>query len=172
MSHSDIKVSLIAAMSKDRVIGRDGDLPWDISEDLQYFLRMTQGKPCVMGRKTYESLPIRPLPKRPNIVITRDEEYSVPESVHLTTNLDDALEKAKELAYDRGTEEVMVMGGGEIYKQSIDDADRLYLTEINMTVNDGDTFFPEFSRREWREVSRETIRDHYPVYSFVIYERN
>lgn len=163
-------VSMIAAMAQNRVIGVNNDLPWDIPEDLEYFRNMTRGKPCLMGRKTYESLPFRPLPKRPNIIITRDDAYDVPEGVLLAANIEDGLNVAKTEAERIGVDEIMVMGGGQIYKQALPFADRIYLTEIDAEI-DGDTIFPEFSMDEWREVSRQIKTDHAPNYHFVVYER-
>jgi dihydrofolate reductase len=129
-------ISIIAAVSKNGVIGVDNKLPWDLPEDLKRFKELTTGNVVIMGRKTYESIG-KPLPNRINIVVTRDKDFFV--SGVLTANsLDSALLKAG------GNKDIFIIGGGEIYKQSMGFADKLYITEVDMEV-EGDTTFPTIS---------------------------
>ena len=156
-----MSISLIAAISKNYVIGKNNDLPWHIPEDLKHFRDVTRGKTVLMGRKTWESIPekFRPLPKRVNIVVTRNKEYQVPESVVLFNNIEEALAS-------RSNEEVMVIGGGGIYAQTIKKADMLYITHVDMEV-EGDVLFPQIDLSVWKETERE---DH-DGFSFVTYKR-
>lgn len=135
------KISIIVATGSDRSIGRKGDLAFHIRADLRNFKRVTMGRPVIMGRKTFESLPNGPLPGRRNIVITRNVAYS-PAGVETVSSL----EKALELTAD--ADEVMVIGGGTIYEQAMPIADTLYVTEIDAQLPDADTFFPEIGS-EW-----------------------
>ena len=132
-------ISIIAAVSKNGVIGVDNKLPWDLPEDLKRFKELTTGNVVIMGRKTYESIG-KPLPNRINIVITRNKDFFVP-GVITTNSLESALLKAG------GDKHIFIIGGGEIYKQSIGFADKLYITEVDMEV-EGDTKFPTISN-EW-----------------------
>lgn len=155
------QVTLVAAVAKNGCIGKDGHLPWHLPEDMKHFKELTTGKVVVMGRKTWESLPekFRPLPDRKNVVVTRQEGYSVPAGVELTSNLEDYLD----LNFD---EEICVIGGAEIYKLAMDRATDLELTEIDKDI-EGDVFFPKFNKAEWQEVSREA-RDGF---AFVHYQK-
>lgn len=139
-------IALIAAVAENGVIGNAGDLPWHIKSEWQYFVRQTKGKPVIMGRKTFESLDA-PLKDRANIVITRDKNYS-PAGVSIVHSLKEALDSAC------GAEEIMVIGGAEIYAQALPLAQRLYLTEVHLQPK-GDTRFPAFDRGEWVETKRE-----------------
>jgi dihydrofolate reductase len=139
-------VSLIVAMAKNGVIGRDNRLPWRLPADLAHFKRITMGKPMVMGRKTWESLPGL-LPGRRHIVVTRDEGYRA-QGCTLVHSLEQALEAAGEVP------EVMVVGGGTLYKEMLPHADRLYLTLVDVEV-EGDARFPEIDYADWRERGRE-----------------
>lgn len=176
MSHSSrsdellVPVAMIVAMAKNRVIGVEGKLPWYLPEDLKFFKRMTQAKPLVMGRKTHESIG-KPLPNRLNIVVTRDTAFRA-EGVRICHDLPAALALADQQATIEAAEEIMVMGGGEIYQQALPVAQRLYITEVAIDVA-GDTLFPELSAEEWREVQRVagTPSAGQPHYDFVIYER-
>lgn len=160
-----MQLSIIVAMDRNRVIGKGDTLPWYISSDLKNFKKITMGKPIIMGRKTHESIG-RPLPGRENIILTRDKNY-FSEGCTVLYSMDEIFEHYKNV------EEVMITGGSEIYKMSLDKASRLYLTEVHTEIA-GDTFFPEFDHDEWREVSRE---DHSSDeknefnYSFVLLER-
>jgi dihydrofolate reductase len=166
-----ISHSIIVAMCENRVIGRDGGMPWHLPGDLKYFKSITMAKPIIMGRRTFQSIG-RPLPGRSNIVITRDNSYA-PEGVTVVHTLDDALAEAETQARNAGLDEIMIIGGGQIYAESLARADKIYLTEIHATI-DGDTVFPELPPAEWREVSRVSDPDSKqgdPRCSFVILER-
>jgi dihydrofolate reductase len=139
-------ITLILAMADNGVIGKDGAIPWRIGDDLKRFKRLTLGKPVVMGRKTWDSLPRKPLPERPNIVITRQHGWREDGAV-TASSLDDALAKAADAA------EVMVIGGAEIYHAALPLAHRIELTEVHRQF-DGDAHF-SFAREDWREVTRE-----------------
>ena len=153
-------------MTADGVIGRRGSLPWRLSADLQRFKSITMGHPIVMGRKTHESIG-RALPGRRNIVVSRNASSISPDCEHATS-----FENALEVAGD--AQEVMIVGGALLYEAALPGAGRLFVTEVNATV-DGDTFFPEWERSHWHEVAREFFRaddrNEYD-YSFVVYERN
>lgn len=141
------KLSLIVAMDTRRVIGQENRLPWHLPADLQHFKRITMGKPILMGRKTWESIG-RPLPGRTNIIITRDAAYTA-EGCIVVHSVDAALEAA------RGHDEVMLIGGAQLYRQLLPRADRLYITQVEGEFT-GDAWFPELDPAEWREVARST----------------
>lgn len=143
-----MKVSLVAAVARNGVIGVGGALAWRISDDLKWFKKVTMGKPVIMGRKTFESIG-KPLPGRDNIVITRSREFSV-QGVIVARDIDYALSRAEECAAQRETDEICIIGGGEIYAQTLARADRIYLTRVDAVV-DGDVFFPRLDSREWTE---------------------
>lgn len=137
------RVALVVAVARNGVIGAGGDLAWRIADDLKWFKKVTMGKPIVMGRKTYESIG-KPLPGRVNIVITRNPEYA-PEGVSTVRTVKAALD----LANEEGAEEICVIGGGEIYKQTLPLADRIYLTRVDAEP-EGDVFFPDLDEGLWR----------------------
>lgn len=164
-------IALIWAMARNGVIGRDNKLPWYLPEDLKYFKRVTTGKPVIMGRKTYDSIG-RPLPNRTNIVVTRDASLTL-EGVKVVTSLDDALDIARAESVISDVEEVIVMGGAEIYAQALPHADRLYVTLVHAEV-EGDAFFPPIDLGAYQELAREDFNAEGPNpydYSFVVYER-
>ena len=143
-------------MARNRVIGRDGGLPWRLSADLKHFKSVTMGKPVLMGRKTFESIHAMlggPLPGRSNIIITRDADYGA-EGCLVVHGFEAAVRAAEDIAHNDGVDEIMVIGGAEIYARALGEADRLYLTEIDADI-DGDAKFPQFDRTRWREISRE-----------------
>lgn len=140
-------VSLIVAVAENGVIGADNALPWRLPDDMKWFRRHTLGKPVVMGRKTFESIGSRPLPERPNIVMTRDPSFAAPGCAVV-----DSPQAALAAAGD--SEEVMVIGGESVFRAFLARADRLYLTRVNAVV-EGDTLFPDTDAAEWREVLRE-----------------
>jgi dihydrofolate reductase len=144
------RVAFVVAVARNGVIGSDGGLPWHISSDLKRFKALTMGKPVIMGRKTWESLPRKPLPGRTNIVVTRQGDYQAPDAVVVSTPIE-ALSRAAAL----NPTEIAVIGGGEIFSQLMPFADRLYLSEIDLDAP-GDTVFPTVDPTEWNEVSRET----------------
>lgn len=170
MSEPQVSIALIAAMSRNRVIGVDQHLPWHLPQDLAHFKRMTWKKPLIMGRSTFASIG-KPLPSRYNIVLTRNTAFQV-EGVQVCHTLEDALGEAQRYAVEQRQDEVMVIGGGEIYAQAMPYADCLNLTEIALTL-DGDTHFPPIDERVWEEVSREDgVPDEgQPAYAFVTYAR-
>ena len=141
------RISMVVAVARNGVIGRDGGLPWHISSDLRLFKEITMGKPIIMGRKTWESLPKRPLPGRRNIVLTRTPGYAA-------EGADVVSSTAAALALCDGAEEIAVIGGGEIYRLFWPMAGRLYVTEIDAEVS-GDTHFPAIMPAEWTETLRE-----------------
>ncbi|ABV86184.1 type 3 dihydrofolate reductase [Shewanella pealeana] len=154
-----MKIAMIAAMANNRVIGKDNQMPWHLPEDLRHFKAMTLGKPVVMGRKTYESIG-RPLPGRHNIVISRQDSLVIDGVTRVSS-----FEEAKIAAGD--CDELVVMGGGQLYEMLLSQADILYLTEINLTV-EGDTYFPEWDNGSWQEVSRDVAKNDKDVeYSFI-----
>lgn len=162
-------VSLIVAMGKNRMIGLNNQMPWHLPDDLKYFKAQTLNKPVLMGRKTFESIGSRPLPKRLNIVISRAPQFQA-EGVQVYADLNQALQALQAL---KQYEEVMIMGGGQIYQQTLAEADRLYITEVDAAPQ-GDTFFPEFDAQQWQQTQRE----HHPAddrhayaFDFVQYER-
>ena len=161
---------IIAVVAENGVIGRGGTMPWRLRSDMQRFRALTMGKPVVMGRKTYLSLWLKPLPGRTNIVVTRDGGFTAP-GVLVTTSLEAALQAARGDALRRGTDAIMLIGGAEIYAQAMPLADRLEITQVHMHP-EGDSFFPAIDPAVWREVAREAhpagANDDAP-YDFVSY---
>lgn len=166
------EIVLIAAVARNGIIGAENDMPWKLSTDLKRFKKLTLGKPVVMGRKTFLSFGGRPLPGRPHIVISRDPGYA-PEGAEAATSLEAALDRARQLAADLGVDEIIVMGGGEIYRQAISLADRLEITEV-AAEPEGDTTFPVIDPALWSETGREpgerTEKDS-ATFDFVTYRR-
>lgn len=167
-------IALVVAVADNGVIGRDGGLPWRLPGDLKYFKRVTMGKPLVMGRKTWESLPKKPLPGRPNLVVTRQNGYEA-EGAEVFADLWSALEQADRHVAGADVEdpEISVIGGADIFRACLPFADRLYLTEVHAEP-DGDVLFPEFDREDWREISRDSVSvgdDGAPAHDFVVLER-
>ena len=148
-----LPIALVAARSRNGVIGRDGALPWRLKSDLALFKATTLGKPVIMGRKTWESLPKKPLPGRLNIVLTRDLSFE-PKGAVAVQSLAEAVAMAREQAEEDGAEEVCVIGGAELYALAIPKAARLYLTEVDLDI-DGDAHFPAFDEASWRETRAE-----------------
>ena len=163
-------ISMIAAMSSNRVIGKNNDIPWHLPDDFSYFKETTREHVVLMGRKNFESLPdkFRPLPHRTNVIITRKRKYTADRAI-VVHSLADGLD----LARQKGEEEVFIIGGGEIYNLGLEVADKIYLTEINAQI-DGEVYFPEFDKTTWQETSRK----HHPAdnrhkfdFDFVIYQK-
>ncbi|MCG9711531.1 type 3 dihydrofolate reductase [Shewanella insulae] len=154
-----MKIAMIAAMANNRVIGKDNQMPWHLPEDLRHFKQMTLGKPVVMGRKTFESIG-RPLPGRHNLVVSRQKDLVI-EGVTCVTSF----EQAKEVV--KGCEELVVIGGGQLYAELLPQADSLYLTEINLDV-EGDTHFPDWDDGSWQCLNSEShINDKGLEYRFI-----
>jgi dihydrofolate reductase len=163
-------VSLIAALTQNRVIGKNNDLPWHLPDDMKYFMNTTKKHHVVMGRKNYESIPekFRPLPNRKNIVISRNQKFNAPQCI-----VTDSLDKAIAIAKEGGEGETFIIGGAEIYHLAMPLADRLYLTEIAATL-EGDTFFPAVDKSKWQEVSRvhhDADNRHLFAFDFVQYQK-
>ncbi|MAR26364.1 MAG: dihydrofolate reductase [Flavobacteriaceae bacterium] len=158
-------ITLIVAASENNVIGNDNKLIWHLSDDLKHFKELTKGHHVIMGRKTFESMP-KALPNRTNIVITRKTDYAAKDCI-VVHSIFEALEKASE------DNQPFIIGGGEIYSQSIDLADRIELTRVHTNV-DGDAFFPEINYKTWKELSRdERFKDEKHLYdfTFIRYEK-
>ena len=166
-----VPIALILARADNGVIGVAGGLPWHLSGDLKFFKAQTLGKPVIMGRKTYQSIG-KPLPGRPNLVVTRDAAFR-PEGVETFATLEDALNHARALVAQSAAGEVMVIGGGQIYALTLPLARRIYLTEVHARPQ-GDTTFPDLDPAEWQEVRRDppvTGGPGQPDFSIVVLER-
>lgn len=165
MSENNPRISIIAALARNRVIGIENRLPWRLPEDLAHFKALTLNHPILMGRKTFESLG-RPLPGRTNIVITRNASYQ-PDGCLVADSIPAAV------ALCNGADEVFFIGGADLYRQAIPLADRLYLTEVDIE-SQGDAWFPEYDRSAFREVSRESHtgeKGDVLNFDYVVYER-
>ncbi len=158
-------ISIIVAMDDNGVIGAGGTLPWHLSSDLKHFKSITMGKPIIMGRKTYESIG-RPLPGRENIIVTHNRDFQA-QACTVLHSLDAVY------AHCGDSNEIIVMGGADLYKQTFDKASRIYMTEVHTDV-DGDVIFPLFDRKQWKEIEREDFKADEKNefdYSFVVLER-
>ena len=144
-----MRVSMIMAMDTNRLIGKDGGMPWHISADLKYFKRITMGKPVIMGRKTFDSMG-KALPGRPNIVITRNKDWAAAE-----VQVASALEQALQFAQEHQSDEMMVIGGASICQEAMQYVERLYLTVIEHEFSGGDTWLKSYRAEDWHEISRE-----------------
>lgn len=166
-----MQIAIITAVGKNNVIGIDHKLPWDVPEDLLHFKKMTMGHPMIMGRKTFESLPGL-LPGRPHWVISRNPEWQAA-GARVFASLDAAIAEGEAQSHSQ----VFIIGGAEVYRQSLGLADSLYLTEVALSP-DGDAYFPEFSKEEWKETNREyglsqtQFEGQYIEYAFVTYLKN
>lgn len=163
--------TIVVAVSRNGIIGREGDMPWRLSSDLKRFKAMTLGKPVIMGRKTFQSIG-KPLPGRPNVIITRDAGFSA-EGITVAHSLEEAIEVASRLAKESDVDEICIIGGGEIYRQAIGLADRLLVTHVEADI-EGDTSFPEIDPSIWQGDSELAVpageKDTYPT-RFVSYFR-
>jgi len=161
-------ISIIVAASENNAIGRDGELLWTLPNDMKFFKNTTWGLAAIMGRKTYESLG-KPLAGRINVVITRQADWK-PDGAMVAGDIKEALEKAA----SSNCKEIFIIGGGEIYKQSMDITDRIYLTRVHKSFNDADAFFPEIDENKWELKSNEDFdfdAKHAYAYSFQIWEK-
>ena len=156
-------ISMIVARSRNHVIGRDNQMPWKISADLQFFKRITMGHPVIMGRKTWESIG-RPLPGRRNIVVSRNANYPI-NGGELVGSLEEALNSLAEFP------RVFVIGGEQLFTQAFDEADRLYITEIDLDIEGGDTFFEVPNESDWKEVERTPGSEGDITFNFITLER-
>jgi dihydrofolate reductase len=162
-------VSLIVAYSKNRAIGLDNKMLWRLSDDFKNYKKITMGHCLLMGRKTFESIG-KPLPGRTSIVITRNRDYIVPEGVHITHSLEQAIDLAKNL----GETECFINGGGEIYRQSLPLVERVYVTDVDCVISKADAYFPDVDFSKWRKTSGfDFIKDDKNQYdwSFSIFEK-
>ncbi|MEB2872796.1 dihydrofolate reductase [Pseudomonas rhizosphaerae] len=167
---TSLPLGLIAALAENRVIGIDNSMPWHLPGDFKYFKATTLGKPIIMGRKTWDSLG-RPLPGRLNLVVSRQSDLDLP-GAEVFASLDAAIERAEAWAHEEGAEEVMLIGGAQLYELGLGQADRLYLTRV-ASQPDGDAWFPEFDENQWQQVSsvaNEAVDDK-PAYAFEVWER-
>ena len=166
-----MQISMIAAIDKNRLIGNGPNIPWHLPADLRHFREMTIGKPVVMGRKTFETLP-KPLAKRKNMILTRNRNYTAPKACIVVHSVEDVIKTAKTFN-ENETTELMICGGAPIYAAFLPYANRLYLTQIH-AVFEGDVYFPEVDWNEWEEVSRtdhKADEKNRHQYSFLILER-
>jgi len=166
-----MRISMIVAVAENGAIGKDNKMLWHIPEDFKYFKATTMGKPIIMGRKTYQSIG-RPLPGRLNIVVTRDQAWQA-EGVSVVHNLDDAITAAFAEAEAKNAEEVMIIGGAQLYELALDQTDRIYYTEVHKSY-DHDAAFLALDKAFWRETSRENHDGdglEKPDYSFVVFDR-
>jgi dihydrofolate reductase len=166
-----IAIAMIAAVARNGVIGSGNDIPWRIPSDFQHFKRTTMGKPLVMGRKQFESVG-KPLPGRTNIVVTRQTDYRR-DGIVVVPDLETAFETAQDIAARDGVDEIMVIGGGEIYRQAMPRADRLYISHVDLAPK-GDVTFPAIEEAQW-PVAREIDVPKSPAdpasYRVIVYER-
>ena len=162
-----MKISMIAAMTEDRVIGIKNTLPWKLPNDMKWFRQNTMGKPIIMGRKTFESFGAKALPGRTNIIITRDESYQATDSI-VVHSIEEALDAAGDV------DEAMIIGGASFYEQMLPKADRLYLTFVHAEL-DGDAWFPEINNSDWNKIEKidhkSDDKNRY-AHSFIILERS
>lgn len=174
MNNTDnITVCAIAALTKDnRVIGKDGDIPWKkLREDMKRFVQATKGKPVIMGRITWESFDeaYQPLPKRPNIVVTSQADYEAPSAV-VVDSPQKAIEQASKIAKNKGVDEIFVIGGQTIYETLLPQTDKLILTLIDADV-DGDTYFPPYEDKFSRKHTGRTHEEHGLSFTFATFTR-
>ncbi|MBA1276434.1 MULTISPECIES: dihydrofolate reductase [Pseudomonadaceae] len=170
MTQTSLPLAMIAALAENRVIGLDNRMPWHLPADLKHFKAMTLGKPIIMGRKTWDSLG-RPLPGRLNLVISRQPDLQL-EGAETFASLDAALVRAEQWACEQGVDELMLIGGAQLYAQALGQAQRLYLTRIE-AAPDGDAFFPSFDEVEWQRSDCQThpAEGEAPGYRFETWQR-
>ena len=159
-----MQISLVVAAAENNAIGLNGELLWRLPKDMKFFKDTTYGHHVLMGRKSYESLPpkFRPLPGRPNVIITRNKDFKA-EGCKVVSSVEEGIQFAK----DNGEQELMVLGGGEIYKQALALADRIYLTRVHHSFPNADTFFPELPIGQWEQASLEKhLKDEKHLYDF------
>ncbi|MEG5264275.1 dihydrofolate reductase [Pseudomonas sp. JDS28PS106] len=168
--NTHLPLSLIAALGENRVIGVNNSMPWHLPGDFKYFKATTLGKPIIMGRKTWDSLG-RPLPGRLNLVVSRQAEL-VLEGAEVFPSLEAAMARAEQWAREQGADEIMLIGGAQLYTQALAQADRLYLTRVALSP-EGDAWFPEFDPAQWKRVSsvENPAVDDKPAYVFEVWER-
>ncbi|MBC8997697.1 dihydrofolate reductase [Pseudomonas sp. N40(2020)] len=168
--NNTLPLCLIAALGDNRVIGVNNSMPWHLPGDFKYFKETTLGKPIIMGRKTWDSLG-RPLPGRLNIVVSRQADLHL-EGAEVFSSLEAAVARAEEWALEQGADELMLIGGAQLYAQALPHADRLYLTRVNLSP-EGDAWFPEFSAFDWEQKTFKQIaaEGDKPSYRFEVFYR-
>lgn len=164
--------TIVVAKAENNAIGKDNNLLWHLPDDFKFFKKTTTGHHMIMGRKTYESMG-KPLPNRTSIVVTRNKAYQVPEGHHVVNSLEEGIK----IAERNGQEELMVIGGAQIYNQALKKGlvDRMIITEVKTTIEEAEAFFPEFSKTEWKEINRvhnPSDDRHKYEYDFVIYKKD
>ncbi|NLY58448.1 MAG: dihydrofolate reductase [Gammaproteobacteria bacterium] len=164
-----LPLALIAACAHNSVIGRDNSMPWHLPADLKHFKQTTLGKPIIMGRKTWDSLG-RPLPGRLNLVVSRQTDLQL-EGAEVFSDLTSAIERAEQWAREQGVDEIMLIGGGQLYAEALPQADRIYLTRIDLEVQ-GDAFFPEFTGWQLAESEAHAAAETTPAYTFETWVKN
>ncbi|UVJ43813.1 dihydrofolate reductase [Pseudomonas sp. LS1212] len=167
---TSLPLSLIAALAENRVIGIDNRMPWHLPGDFKYFKATTLGKPIIMGRKTWDSLG-RPLPGRLNLVVSRQPGLQL-EGAEVFSSLDAAIVRAEAWAREQGVDELMLIGGAQLYAQALEQADRLYLTRVGLRP-EGDAWFPEFDESQWKLTStvENPATAEAPAYNFEVWQR-
>jgi dihydrofolate reductase len=167
----DIRIAFVVAVAENGVIGSGGRLPWHLPSDLKRFRKLTLGKPVIMGRKTYESIG-KPLEGRDNIVITRQRDYAPP-GTHVVGSFEEAVALARTLAAKRSAQEIVVIGGADVFRAALADTDRVYLTLVRGAPA-GDTYFETLDPAVWRETAREAMNrtpaDQFPA-DFIVLDR-
>ena len=170
--NTSLPLSLIAALAENRVIGIDNSMPWHLPGDFKYFKATTLGKPIIMGRKTWDSLG-RPLPGRLNIVVSRQPGLQLA-GAEVFASLEEALVRAEQWAREQGVDELMLIGGAQLYGQALDKGlvNRMYLTRVELSP-EGDAWFPEFDRGQWQMSASEPqpAEGHGPVYHFEVWDK-
>jgi len=172
MNDKEIKISIIAAVADNGVIGNGGEIPWYLPSDFAYFKRVTIGKPIIMGRKTFDSIG-KPLPKRTNIIVSNQQDYQ-PDNVIVINSLEAAIEHAKTIANADNVDEIMIIGGARIYQQSMKLADFLYISHVESSPK-GDSFFPLINVKEWKLVEQPEVEKSdmdTACYKVSIYQKN
>jgi dihydrofolate reductase len=166
-----IPLCLIVALAKNHVIGRNNQLPWHLPADLKHFKAKTLGKPIIMGRKTWDSLG-RPLPGRLNLVVSRQAELKL-DGAEVFHTLEAAVRRADEHAQEKGIDEIMLIGGAQLYEQALPFVKRMYLTWVGLSPNDGDAWFPQFEHSEWvpLDLAEHRAEGELPSYDFEVLER-
>lgn len=170
MNQTTLPLVMIAALADNHVIGLDNRMPWHLPADLKHFKAMTLGKPIIMGRKTWDSLG-RPLPGRLNLVVSRQPDLQL-EGAETFTSLDAALLRAEQWAREQGVDELMLIGGAQLYAQALPQAQRLYLTRIEASP-EGDAFFPDYDQAEWQCIDSQAhpAEGDAPAYRFETWQR-
>ncbi|MDM8348762.1 dihydrofolate reductase [Pseudomonas sp. sp1636] len=167
---NSLPLCLIAALAQNRVIGRDNQLPWHLPADLKHFKALTLGKPIIMGRKTWDSLG-RPLPGRLNLVVSRQPGLRL-EGAEVFASLEAAIARAEQWAREQGVDELMLIGGAQLYAQGLAQAERLYLTRVELSP-EGDAWFPEIAAGAWQRTACEAFaaQEQAPAYAFETWTR-